>query len=62
MKNEAELREGIKSMTDSHDSRLPTEQEKLVSLLAKKEDLMKRIAYTEADITKKEKELKSKKR
>lgn len=62
MKNEAEIREGIKSMTDSHDSRLPIEQEKLVSLLAKKEDLMKRIAYTEADITKKEKELKSKKR
>lgn len=62
LKAEAQLRDGIKQMQDSNDSRLPTEQEKLVTLLSKKDDLLKRIAHTEADIMRKEKELKSRRK
>jgi hypothetical protein len=36
LKQESLLREGVKQLGDSHDSRLPSEQEKLVTLLGKK--------------------------
>lgn len=64
MKSEADLRQGIKELEQnpSAGDRLSQARDQLVTVLAKKNDLLKRISCLEADIAKKEKELKSKRR
>lgn len=64
MRSEAELREGIRDIEQNPAAgdRLGEAHEQLVTVLAKKNDLLKKVSYMEADIAKKEKELKSKRR
>lgn len=60
----SELEEGIRNIEQSSpsDQRLTSAREQLETVLARKNDLLRRISTTEAEITKKEKELKTKKR
>lgn len=64
LKMEAGLREGIRHMErdQSQNERVQSAQEQLETTLLQKNDLLKRISLIEADILKKEKELKSKKK
>ena len=60
IKSETELREGLRNSTGDQ-SKQSSIQEQLNALLVRKNDLLKRIASLESDISGKEKELKSKK-
>ena len=62
LKMEAGLREGIRQMEKSSSSMegVKAAQEQLETQLIRKNDLLKQISSMEADILKKEKELKSK--
>ena len=64
LKAAAELQDGIQQMENSgtKDTRLSSAREQLMQVLTRKDDLLKRIAATESEIAKKEKELKSKRR
>jgi hypothetical protein len=64
LKAVSELEEGIRNMEQSSpsDQRLTSAREQLETVLTRKNDLLRRISSTETEITKKEKELKTKKR
>lgn len=60
LKAVSDLEEGIRSMekSSSGDPRLTSAREQLATILTRKTDLLKRISTTEADIVRKEKEVK----
>ena len=58
MKSEAELKEGVRSLSGSGSPELAEVQERLSSAQLKKEDLLKHIMHVEMDIAAKEKEVK----
>ncbi|XP_062603182.1 uncharacterized protein LOC134264959 [Saccostrea cucullata] len=64
LKAVSELEEGIRNMEQSSpsDPRLTSAREQLETVLTRKNDLLRRISTTETEITKKERELKTKKR
>lgn len=62
MKTEAELRAGIQKLESAGDNeQLTASREQLTGILVKKETLVKKISYIEADIAQKEKAVKKKK-
>jgi len=64
MMEETKLREGIQQLEQSSGAsdRINSARDQLMTVLSRKTELLKKIACIEADIVKKEKELKSRRR